>query len=668
MPHLYALLVAVDTYPDGIRSLAGCVNDANAIQDLLQSRFAPHNLHLLRLNNEQATRTAIIQSFRTHLGQAAKDDIALFFYAGHGSQTPTGGLFQQIEPDGLNESIVCHDSRPHGLDLVDKDIATLITELTSRGIHVTTIFDSCHSGSITRGLDDFSAMQDDSSCERRIAPRHDPQPADAYLANPAALEAAVRDIPAPPPGLGSLTLATSAFTPDDSGMHVLLAACEDNQTAKEYFGGGKRHGAFSYFLTQTLRDSVQPLSYRDLMQLVSSSMQDRVAAQTPRLESAGGDALFHNAFLGLTPAAFTDCAIARLSDATSQWQLDRGALLRISLRDRFALYPLNTGAADLADLAKAAAFATVTALQPATATLQLDPSSQLDEGASYKAVIASRAAAVPVSFEGAPSAVALLTARAASARQFRVAPDPRLRVLAKDGSFTITTAAGDRTLYGPVPQDPVAQDPVATDAVVAADAIVAALEHIALWKLRLELSSPALAPPTTRLPLQTIDFFITLNPHTPAESRYPSPPPPQLTLTYLPDAMGNLQKPTYTARIRNNHTGDLYVALLLFSDDFSISTRLIAAGTQRLAPGEEVYANQGKPVRCTVSPGSTDSIDEVLLLVSTDRFEATAFSLSPLLPYGVTERGQELDDEEDATPLHDFFTRRVTFHTVRPPT
>jgi hypothetical protein len=96
MPQLYALLVAIDTYPEGIRSLAGCVNDAGALEDLLKTRFAEQSAHLLRLNNEQATRDATIQSFRQHLGQAGADDIALFYYAGHGSQVPTGGLFKEI--------------------------------------------------------------------------------------------------------------------------------------------------------------------------------------------------------------------------------------------------------------------------------------------------------------------------------------------------------------------------------------------------------------------------------------------------------------------------------------------------------------------------------------------------------------------------------------------
>ena len=60
MTSLYALLVAIDAYPEGIRSLAGCVNDANAIEDLLRKRFGESSLYILRLNNAEATRKRII--------------------------------------------------------------------------------------------------------------------------------------------------------------------------------------------------------------------------------------------------------------------------------------------------------------------------------------------------------------------------------------------------------------------------------------------------------------------------------------------------------------------------------------------------------------------------------------------------------------------------------
>jgi hypothetical protein len=648
MPDLYALLVAVDTYPHGIPSLAGCVNDATAVEELLRTRIADQNLHLLRLSNEQAGRDAIIQSFRRHLGQAGTNDVALFFYAGHGSQVPTGGLFKEIEPDGMNESIVCYDSRVLGAyDLVDKDIATLIGELTAKGVHVTTIFDSCHSGSVTRDLSEFDGQENGGAIERKLPPRHDAQPAASYLSDPAAQEAAIRAVPSPASGTGPLTLATAAYVPDRTGLHVLLSACEDNQTAKEYLGDGKPHGAFTYFLTKTLQDAPNPLGYRELMHLVRDSMRDRVAQQTPKLESSGGDSMFDNVFLGLTPSAWTDYSIASPM-LNGVWQLDRGSLMRFSAGDCFAIYPMSAEGLDLSDRAAAVAHATAISVVPDSTMLQIDGGVQLDRASHYKAVTISRAAVVTVSFEGDESGIELLHSSASATQSFVIGPDPQLRVVAKDGNFSITTGGADRILLGPAAQNE-----------ANAAAIVGALEHIATWKLRLELSNRR-----TEIPAQWVDFVITSDPGGSGEAELACPPLRELELQYAQDATGLWQRPSYTARITNKSAVDLYIALLVFSDDWSISTKLIEAGTQRLGPGETVYANSNRPIRCSVPPGAMTSTDDLLLVVCTDWFDALSFRLDPLSPVGGRQRGMDTDDE-DTTPKHDFFTRRITFRTTR---
>ena len=647
MPEVYGMLVAIDTYPDGIRSLAGCVNDASEVEDLLTTRFGVKAENLVRLNNDEARRDAVIQKFREHLGQAGKDDIALFFYAGHGSQVPTGGLFAEIEPDGMNESIVCYDSRVLGaFDLVDKDIATLIGELTSKGVHVTTIFDSCHSGSVTRDLDDVAGATDSAAWERRLEPRTDPQPAEAYLANPAAQTAAIRDIPAPPAGMGSLTLAAAAYAPDQSGKHVLLAACEDNQTAKEYFGNGKRHGAFTFFLTETLRNAAEPVGYRELMHQVRSALQKNVAMQTPKLESSGGDAIFDNLFLGLTPAAWTDYAMARVG-LNGQWQIDGGSMMGVAIGDGFALYPMSASGSDLADAAKAVVLGTVVSVMPAAATLKMAEGGHAEEGTPYKAVPMAQAAHVNVSLDGDADGVAQLQARMAQARTFRIGPNAEFCVLAKDGGFQVLSGEGRQVLW------PAGQN------LADADAAIAALNHMTLWKLRLGLTNPA-----TQIPEEWVEFVITRNPGTPDEEATSCPPLKQIDWQCQRDAAGAVLPRTYKVTVTNKSPGVLYTALLAFSDDWSISTKLLGAGTQQLGPGQTVYAKSGQAVRCWVPEGATESTDNLLLIVSTDLFDALDFKMPALKEPGVVERAMDEDEDEDPTPQHDFFTRRVTIHTT----
>jgi hypothetical protein len=572
MPSLYALLVAINAYPAPLPPLDGCLNDADSVEALLRARFDAQSLRLLRIQDSAATRQAVIDSFRAHLGQAQKGDLALFFFAGHGSQVPKGALFTTLEPPSdMNSSIVCYDSRlPNGLDLVDKDMAVLISEVTANGAHLTTVFDSCHSASMDRALG-----------VRRVSARPDPQPAAAYLADPVALEAAMRSLPSPPQDTNQITLAVAAtYKPGQSGPHILLAACETDQTAQEYIDPQTEvnHGAFTYFLTDTLNRTKATLGYRELMHLTRAAMSVDVPLQTPKAESSSGDQMLDDFFLGLVSAGWTDYAIAAFSNTANQWQLDRGTVHAVAAGDRYALYPISAPDADLADPGKAFALATVTEVQPAAATLQPDPAPALDEGSQYKAV--------------------------------------------------------------------------------AADA--SALDHVATWKKRLTITNPA-----TQIPASAIEFTFTVNPGTPQAQSFTCPPTNLVELPYrnVPESLYSTPdgRPTYVASIKNNWSSRLYVTLLYFSADYSILTGLLAAQTQFLDPGNQpVYTRSGSPLHASVPGAATETTDHILLIASTDWFDATLFAM-----VSIDAPTQATRDAGDPVPQHDFFTRRIALHITR---
>ena len=154
---LYGLLVGIDKYPGRVPDLRGCVNDIDAFAEYLQGQAAKGDFEepqLCLLKSEAATREAIIKGFREHLCQAGPDDIALFYYSGHGSQEQAPEEFWHLEPDRLNETLVCYDSRePGGWDLADKELAKLIHEVSRKNPHTVLILDCCHSGSGTRDGD-----------------------------------------------------------------------------------------------------------------------------------------------------------------------------------------------------------------------------------------------------------------------------------------------------------------------------------------------------------------------------------------------------------------------------------------------------------------------------------------------------------------------------------
>src|ERR1700744_3724777 len=157
MNRIYGLLVGIDRYPAPIPPLSGWVNDIRAIEAFLNNRTGTQAARpdLRGLLNEQATRQAGIDGFLEHLGQAGKDDVILFYYSGHGSQERTPPEFWHLEPDRLDETLVCYDSRVDGgYDLADKELARLIGHLAKNDPHILIVLDCCHSGSGTRELAD----------------------------------------------------------------------------------------------------------------------------------------------------------------------------------------------------------------------------------------------------------------------------------------------------------------------------------------------------------------------------------------------------------------------------------------------------------------------------------------------------------------------------------
>jgi hypothetical protein len=156
-----ALLVGIDQYrplsgtatPSNGRirwdDLDGCVNDVQAMQSVLVGRMDFNPADVVVLTNAEASRSNILARFESHLIRAsAPGDIAFFYYAGHGSQIPNS---KSKEADRMDETIVPADSAYGGADIRDKELRRYLNAALDRGALLTTIFDSCHSGSITRG-------------------------------------------------------------------------------------------------------------------------------------------------------------------------------------------------------------------------------------------------------------------------------------------------------------------------------------------------------------------------------------------------------------------------------------------------------------------------------------------------------------------------------------
>jgi hypothetical protein len=164
-PHRRALLVGINDYTASTfathpptspapgrdwPNLSGAVNDVNTMRDMLVALYGFDRNEIITLTDQAATRDAILGGIEQQLvNAAAKDDVILFYYAGHGSQVRNS---LSEERDKLDESLVPADSRAGAADIRDKELRMLFNRILDRGARLTVILDNCHSSSGARGL------------------------------------------------------------------------------------------------------------------------------------------------------------------------------------------------------------------------------------------------------------------------------------------------------------------------------------------------------------------------------------------------------------------------------------------------------------------------------------------------------------------------------------
>lgn len=222
-----ALLIGVDIYQPpnadevqktrgGWTNLDGCVNDAQAIGEIIKGRFGFDEKNISTLFNQDARREKILAAMETLIAQSEKGDIVFIYYAGHGSQV-NNSLSAEVSGDKKDESIVPADM----FDIRDKELAGIFNRLLDKGVVLTLIFDSCHSGSIARGSSSPVIAKD----------RHMP-------ANPS-------DAKDP----------SDPQKPEDRGA-LIFSAAQPEQLAKEALDDqGNPHGAFTVALIKALNSS-----------------------------------------------------------------------------------------------------------------------------------------------------------------------------------------------------------------------------------------------------------------------------------------------------------------------------------------------------------------------------------------------------------------------------
>jgi len=318
VPQRLALLVGVDRYPflPEENQLRSCANDARLMGYVLRERFGFAEEGLTLLLDEAATREGILAGLRDLLKRAREGDSIVFYFSGHGSQTPDE---DGDEADGMDETLVPYDSGRYehpSRDIIDDEIHEWILEASAVTPYITLIADTCFSGGVARG-----------PREKWIEP-------DRRLPTTSRLHTRS--------GTGSprnSNKGPSRFLPL-SERYALLAACRFLETAKELTpipGEREPYSAFTYFLCQELLRAPAEATYRDILEPTRAAV---VAAtmytQTPQLEGARDRLLF--GVQGSEPARY----FLIESRAGDRVHLGGGAVHGISLGSLWTIHPSGT--------------------------------------------------------------------------------------------------------------------------------------------------------------------------------------------------------------------------------------------------------------------------------------------------------------------------------------
>lgn len=198
----------------------------------------------------------------------------------------------------------------------------------------------------------------------------------------------------------------------------------------------------------------------------------------------------------------------------------------------------------------------------------------------------------------------------------------------------------------------------------AANQAVARLEHIERWKTSAELNNPASSIGSAEVEVEILKNGTALM-------------EPELRMEYMQADGGQWINPEIRIRLKNSGKRTLYVGLLDLPQTFGIFNMLTNVGCQKLAAGQETFANNGEPIPVTVPDefwerGVTEIKDLIKVIVSTTSFDARRMEQPDLdLPRSraadLKERGVTRSPSELGT-LERLMERVQTRHAGQEPT
>lgn len=370
---IHALLIGIDGYkPNRLyKSLNGAVRDINLVETFLKQtlHIPPERIHKLIAPNQEDTalleaRSAqeqeptyenIVNAFKNITEIAQPGEQVYIHYSGHGGRATTVyPTLKQGSGTQNDESIVPMDigDTEKGRYLRDVEITTLLKRMTDKGLIVTVILDSCHSGGAPRGDAEIrSSGQIDTL--NRIG--------ESLVATREELERNWLE-ETRHQGIGVAGLPQAR-------KYILLAACRPTEYAYEYSvnGGTEKNGALTYWMIDTLTSfatSGQPLTYKLLHDRVNAQIQSKFPQQIPMIF---GDSEWQVFGSDRWSTPFTVTVIKVVSE--TQVRLNAGQAQGLSKGTRFSIYPFKT--TDFSDKERQVAIIEITKVEASESTARV---------------------------------------------------------------------------------------------------------------------------------------------------------------------------------------------------------------------------------------------------------------------------------------------------------
>jgi hypothetical protein len=289
-----ALLVGINNFQDpDINALNGCINDTLTMRDLLKAHFGFEEQEIGILHDAQANSQGIRDGLAWLLSgyEGGGSDVRVFHFSSHGTQVD----------DQSGDELDCQDEviLPYDHDWEDPfrdDDLREIFDPVPEDVQFTFIADCCHSGTIQKALidnriefipryvtppdeilDRIEALQ--RVREERVSARvteeldnlpRDLSPQERKARRQILIQKILR------------RLGLNRYDVIDTERHILLAACEDRQTAADAPIGDDWRGAFTWALGQAIQEAGGDLTYGALIRRAGVLLKRY--AQTPQLE------------------------------------------------------------------------------------------------------------------------------------------------------------------------------------------------------------------------------------------------------------------------------------------------------------------------------------------------------------------------------------------------